>query len=134
MNEKQIRRKEIIAYSLMALLLLLSFIALFRMDYSRQLSKTQEQSRMKLESIAEMIQYMESIQLSSITSFDTHLQENLSVISPFPEDQTAQYTHPGEHPFEEAEEDRYAYLRTEEFQNIIKQSFNGTLLLVPTAD
>ena len=65
MNDKQIKRKEITAYTLMTLLLILSAYILFRMDYARELDKMQAQSRMRLDSIAEMIQFIESIQESS---------------------------------------------------------------------
>lgn len=134
MDEKQIRRKEIAAYSLMALLLLLSFIILFRMDYSRQLSRMQAQSRMKLGSVAEMIQYMESIRDSSITSFDARLQEKHRTLSRFQTELTAEDLFTGELPAEEGGEDRYAYLRSEEFLDIVKRSFNGILLLLSAAD
>ena len=58
MNDKQIKRKEITAYTLMTLLLILSAYILFRMDYARELDKMQAQSRMRLDSIAEMIQFI----------------------------------------------------------------------------
>ena len=72
MNDKQIKRKEITAYTLMTLLLILSAYILFRMDYARELDKMQAQSRMRLDSIAEMIQFIESIQESSRSSSDVH--------------------------------------------------------------
>ena len=130
MNDKQIKIKEITAYTLMALLLILSSFILFRMDYSRQLEKIQSQSRMKLDFIAEMIQYMENIQESSMSSYDVHLQKDLSFFSLYPVDHTADDKYSEEHPIESQEEDHYAYLNTEEFQNIIKQSFDGILMLV----
>ena len=79
MNDKQIKRKEITAYTLMTLLLILSAYILFRMDYARELDKMQAQSRMRLDSIAEMIQFIESIQESSRSSSDVHYQKNLSL-------------------------------------------------------
>ena len=118
----------------MALLLILSSFILFRMDYSRQMEKIQSQSRMKLDFIAEMTQYMESIQESSISTYDVHLQKDLSFLSRFPADHTADDKYSQEHPIESQEEDHYAYLSTEEFQNIIKQSFDGILMLVSTTN
>ena len=89
MNDKQIKRKEITAYTLMTLLLILSAYILFRMDYARELDKMQAQSRMRLDSIAEMIQFIESIQESSRSSSDVHYQKNLSLLSPLPADSAA---------------------------------------------
>ena len=53
MNNKQIKRKEITAYTLMTLLLILSAYILFRMDYARELDKMQAQSRMLWSSVIE---------------------------------------------------------------------------------
>ena len=134
MNDKQIQRKEITAYTLMTLLLILSAYILFRMDYARELDKMQAQSRMRLDSIAEMIQFIESIQESSRSSSDVHYQKNLSLLSPLPADPTAADKSAGQLRTADEEEDPYAYLRSEELQDMVKQSFNGILLLVSTAD
>ena len=77
MNKKQIRDREIAAYTLMALLLLLSGFILYRMDYSRQKSKMLDQNQMKLDFAAEVIRYMDSIQDASRTSFENHQEKNL---------------------------------------------------------
>ncbi len=134
MNEKQIKIKESIAYTLMGLFIFLSGYILFRMDYTRELDKMQAQSRMRLDSLAEMIQYIESIQESSRSSSDVHYQKNLSLLSSLPADHAAAAESAGQfRPADEVEEP-YAYLRSEELRDIVKQSFNGILLLVSTAD
>ena len=118
----------------MILLLVLSGFFLFRMDYARELNKMQSQSRMRLDSIAEMILFMESIQESSGASDDSHLQKNLSLLSSLPADRAIEDKFAGQLRTADEEEEPYAYLRSEELQNLVKQSFNGILLLISTAD
>ena len=81
MNDKQIKRKEITAYTLMTLLLILSAYILFRMDYARELDKMQAQSRMRLDSIAEMIQFIESIQESSRSSSEMSTSSSCQMLA-----------------------------------------------------
>ena len=77
MDDARMKRKEITAYTLMALLLLLSGFILFRMDQSRLQMKTRTENQIRLDSVAEMIQYMEGIRESSRVSFEAYQDENL---------------------------------------------------------
>ncbi len=131
MNEKQIRGREIAAFTLMGLLLLLSGIILYRMDYSRQLRKMQDQNQMKLDFVAEMIRYLDSIQDASKTSFENHQEKNLRFMTmtgaDFPAaDEDVQISF-------EIERD-HSYLNDEDFQKMAKQTLDGVLILASSGD
>ena len=64
------KKKEITAFTLMTALLLLSGFILFRMDQSKLQTKMQTENQIKLDSVAEMVRYMESIREASRASIE----------------------------------------------------------------
>lgn len=134
MNKKQIRDREIAAYTLMALLLLLSGFILYRMDYSRQKSKMLDQNQMKLDFAAEVIRYMDSIQDASRTSFENHQEKNLRFTAmtraEFSEtDGDVQVSFDND-----PAEEKNSYLYSEDFQKMAEQTLNGVLILASATD
>ena len=134
MNKKQIRDREIAAYTLMALLLLLSGFILYRMDYSRQKSKMLDQNQMKLDFTAEVIRYMDSIQDASRTSFENHQEKNLRFTAmtraEFSEtDGDVQVSFDND-----PAEEKNSYLYSEDFQKMAEQTLNGVLILASATD
>ena len=134
MNVKQIKRKEITAYTLMTVLLLLTGFILFRMDLSMLQTKIRTENRIRLDSVAEMIQYMEGIRDASKSSFEAHLENNLRFMSGFSQGHAADDGYPKQLSYEDGWEEKYAYLKSDGFLDIAEQSFDGVLLLSSIAD
>ena len=129
MNDKQIQRKEIAAYTLMTLLILLSGFILYRMDYSRQYRKMQDQNRMKLNFAAEMIQYMDSLQDASDASVEDHQDKTLRFTGLTGNDAEVSDEEARAGSENGTAEERVSYLKSEDFQKVAKQALEGILLL-----
>ncbi len=134
MNGKQMKRKEITAYTLMTLLLVLSGFILFLMDQSKLQKKIRTENRIRLDSMAEMIQYMEDIRDSSRSSFEAHLEKNLRFMTRYSVDHTAGDEYPEQLPDEDGWDEQYEYLKSDGFLEMAEQSFDGVLLLSSIAD
>lgn len=134
MNNNRMKRKKIAAYTLMTVLLVLSGFILFRMDQSRLQNKMQTENRIKLDSMAEMIQYMEGIRESSKASYEALQEENLRFIKRYSGGNAAEDEYSGHLPAENEWNEPYAYLKSDEFLKIAEQSIDGVLLLSTIED
>ena len=128
------KRKEITAYTLMTVLLLLSGFILFRMDQSRLQQKKQAENKIRLDSVAEMIQYMEGIRESARASYEAHLEDYLRFKAGYPDDHAAEDEYSEQLPAGNGWEERYSYLKSDAFLEMAEQSFDGVLLLSTIAD
>ena len=109
------KRKEITAYTLMTVLLLLSGFILFRMDQSRLQQKKQAENRIRLDSVAEMIQYMEGIRESAKVSYEAHLEDYLHFKAGYPDDHAAEDEYSEQLPAGNGWEEQYSYLKSDAF-------------------
>ena len=134
MNDDRMKKKEITAYTLMAVLLLLSGSILFWMDLARLQTKMRTENRIRLDSVAEMIQYMEDIRNSSKSSFEAHQEKDLRFMSGYPAAQAAEDKTPEQLPVGDGWEEPYAYLKSDGFLEMAEGSFDGVLLLSTIAD
>ena len=134
MNDDRMKKKEITAYTLMSVLLLLSGSILFWMDLARLQTKMRTENRIRLDSVAEMIQYMEDIRNSSKSSFEAHQEKDLRFMSGYPAAQAAEDKTPEQLPAGDGWEEPYAYLKSDGFLEMAEGSFDGVLLLSTIAD
>ena len=134
MNDDRMKRKEIAAYTLMTVLILLSGSILFWMDLSKLQTKMRTENRIRLDSVAEMIQYMEGIRDSSRSSFEAHHEKDLRFMSGYSADHAAEDKYPEQLQVGNGWEEPYAYLKNDGFLEMAEGSFDGVLLLSSAAD
>ena len=77
MNKKQINRKQTSVLILMALLLLVSGAVLFRMDQAMMQKKMQARNQAKLDSVAELVRYLDHTHESGVSASAIQQQENV---------------------------------------------------------
>ena len=78
---KATKVKAVVIYGVMVVLLCLTAVLLFRLDYDQWKAKEQSLSQVKLDSTAEAMRIMLDLQADSSASFDRHRQEQLSFMT-----------------------------------------------------
>lgn len=76
-QQDHLTKKEIMVYTVIAVLLVLAGIIMFRMESNVLLKKEQEDDRMKLDAVCEVVRYAESAREVSRASFEKHLQQHI---------------------------------------------------------
>lgn len=75
---KPTKTKAVVIYAVMVILLCLSSVMLFRMDFDQWKAKEQALCQIKLDSTAEAMRIMKDLQDDSRTSYDRHRRDKLS--------------------------------------------------------
>ena len=78
---KATKVKAVVIYGVMVVLLCLTAVMLFRLDYDQWKAKEQSLSQVKLDSTAEAMRIMLDLQADSRAAFDRHRQEQISFMT-----------------------------------------------------